>query len=102
MSANIKIGDYVRSYDFEWRDVTGERACYVEGFVREIMSPVADCDRYKIDVFRRVWGGFEDEVRDGERTVYPPVNGTRTVMGGTTNGVERLTGTPGHRISLDE
>ena len=82
----IEVGDKVRSFDFDYcRDLTGERACYVEGYVVGI-EPHGGCDRYVIAVDRAVFGGEEREV--WPKKVYPPVNGTRKLMGGTCSGVE--------------
>lgn len=91
----IKIGDLVRSFDFEGRDVTGERACYCEGVVVGIgRFGFPDCDRYKVAVERVVWCGADEALDpnadDGHR--YPPVNGTPTMFRGTvTDGVELIT-----------
>lgn len=80
----IKPGDRVRSYDFEFR-----RDCYVEGVVVEITEPIEGCPRYKIRVERLIWDG---EVQPLVGTTYavPPVNGTPTLLGRVTNGVEKL------------
>lgn len=100
---NIKIGDKVRSFDFAdgdfGRDLTGERACYVEGFVVDItrMVPAEDgflmdagCDRYVIEIERQVFGG--EEVDEPLDRVYPPVNGTPTWGDRVTNCVEVING----------
>ncbi len=84
---DITVGTRVRSFDFESRDLEGERACYVEGVVVGIVDEGMDCPRYNIRVERKVFGGKECEVPEGHH-VYPPVNGTRTTFGRTTNGVE--------------
>lgn len=85
----IKVGDRVRSFDFDDRDLEGERACYVEGRVEEIVES-GWCQRYAIRVERRVFGG--EEIAEGyEDMVYPPVNGTKFVLrGSVASGVERL------------
>lgn len=75
----IKIGDRVRSFDFDNRDVEGERACYVEGVVTGIGLIVRDCDRYEIKIDRIVFAGDEQPV-DLNQFAYPPVNGT-PIMG---------------------
>lgn len=84
----IKIGDKVRSYNFDGRD-----DCYVEGVV-EAIGPFAgaeawDCERLHVRVERMVWQGVEQGVEPG-RMAYPPVNGTPTVGGKTTNFVQKL------------
>lgn len=88
----IKVGDHVRSFDFALgpvsnKDLTGEHACYVEGVVEDIEF-FRGCERYKIRVTRRVFGGIDRE--DKEDYVYPPVNGTSMVLGGVTNCVEKI------------
>ena len=84
MAREIKVGDRVRTFDFEGRDLTGERACYAEGMVLGIgRFDFPDCDRYRVLVEKRVWAGAEDELTDldriSDRIVYPPVNGTPVV-----------------------
>tara|TARA_R110001583_G_scaffold52809_3_gene163579 strand:+ start:118 stop:459 length:342 start_codon:yes stop_codon:yes gene_type:complete len=103
----VTVGDRVRSFDFAktWnfpdpndtsdnpesthktgRDITGERACYVEG---EIIGfdDLGGCKRYRIMVNRDVFQGEDSDRRVGQ-TVSPPVNGTRVMMGGVTDFVE--------------
>ncbi len=84
----IQVGSKVRSFDFDYcRDLAGERACYVEGEVVGI-EPHNGCDRYVIVVERAIFAGSE---RDAwPKKVYPPVNGTPKLMGGTTNSVELI------------
>lgn len=85
----IKVGDKVRSFDFECRDLTGPRACYAEGVVARITPPIEGCARYQIAVSRVVFRG-EESVPEGEY-IYPPVNGTTNWMNDmTTNGVEKI------------
>ena len=87
---DISVGDRVRSFDFasgpSGRSLTGERACYVEGRVEELVR-VEGCLRYRILVERDVFGGEESDRRVG-RYVNPPVNGTRTLFGDATDFVE--------------
>lgn len=95
----IQVGDKVRSFDFSdthentagvdesyGRDLTGDRACYVEGEVLGF-SEVEGCERYLIKVERDVFGGKDSDRRVG-RHVHPPVNGTPKSLGGTTDFVE--------------
>lgn len=84
----IKVGDRVRSFDFpdRWRDLTGPNACYVEGTVVGFASQ--DCRRYEIKVERHVFSGRE--MAGHAEFVFPPVNGTECLFGGTTNGVEKI------------
>jgi hypothetical protein len=97
-ASDIKVGSKVRSFDFAdtgrngevyGRDLEGERACYVEGTVVGFDDENFDCRRYEIRVERRVFGGKEDaKVDPREAVVYPPVNGTPTLLGRVTNSVE--------------
>jgi len=89
----IKIGDMVRSFDFSCnRSITGKDACFIEGVVVGVGSTrfaiFNDCRRYTIEVTRRVFGGVAGG-RDGG-VVYPPVNGTPTMLGDVCDYVERL------------
>jgi len=89
---SISIGDRVRSFDFSTapggRDLDGDRACYVEGKVVGF-DFVEGCKRYRILVDRDVFGGKDEDRRQGA-LVTPPVNGTRKSFGGTTNFVELI------------
>lgn len=82
-------GDLVRSFDFESRDTEGERACYCEGVIEEIVQG-PDCRRYRIRVTRRVFGGKELTDDCVESEVLPPINGTPKAFGGVCDGVERI------------
>ena len=83
----IQVGDDVRSFDFESRDLKGEHACFVEGEVVAIgdFEEFPDCQRYKIRAARHIFRGEEIE---HEEFIYTPLNGTPTSMGRETNGVE--------------
>ena len=91
---SISVGDRVRSFDFATspggRDLEGDRACYVEGVVEDLVR-IDGCLRYKILVERDVFGGKEESTRVG-RYMHPPVNGTPRLIGGAsvTNFVELL------------
>ena len=90
----ISVGDRVRSFDFATspggRELQGERACYVEGVVEDLVR-IDGCLRYKILVEWDVFGGKEESTRVG-RYMHPPVNGTPRLIGGAsvTNFVELL------------
>ena len=89
--AEIIPGTRVRSFDFDGRDVEGERACFVEGTVVGFCE-LEGCTRYDIIVDRRVFGGEDCALSaDGER-VFPPVNGTPKLFGGVCDGVVALEG----------
>jgi hypothetical protein len=81
----IKVGDRVRSYDFE-----DSKHSYVEGVV-EGFKEIEGCERYSIRVDRSVW---RDEVCSASlrlnQLVHPPLNGTPTSMGGVCAFVEKL------------
>jgi hypothetical protein len=87
-SPQVMAGDYVRSFDFpeSSRELSGERACYVEGLVEGIID-YEGCPRYHIEVERIIRMG-EDKTGDGPAEVLPPVNGTMRLFGGTCDGVE--------------
>lgn len=91
----IQVGDKVRSFDFAetfsdgeqfGRDLSGKRACYVEGRVEEFVTRDG-CPRYRILVDRDVFAGEERDRRVGSY-VIPPVNGTPKSFGSTTDFVE--------------
>lgn len=88
-NSSIKSGDFVRSFDFEDRDLEGDRACYVEGEVTGFQE-VEGCNRYAIRITKRVRGGAVT-VEAGMGYVYPPVNGIPKLFGGNvTDGVEKI------------
>lgn len=82
----IEIGDWVRSYDFEFRD-----DCYILGRVIATGIELGGCPRYEIQPFKRVSeGNLRGSInRDN---VFPPVNGTPHIFGGYTNGVRKCEG----------
>lgn len=99
--ADIKVGDYVRSFDFPWiLDLTGDRANYVEGVVQEIgvFDFEGFSDRcYKIGVVEEVRSGkrksFAHLPSSKRRTVYPPLNGPHCFFTGeAASAVVRITG----------
>jgi hypothetical protein len=88
-TSEIKIGDEVRSFDFEDRSLDGPRACYVVGVVEDVVN-MEGCPRYQIRATRRVFGGNEQPIDSENEFVYPPVNGTPTSMGGICTFVDRI------------
>jgi hypothetical protein len=74
MTKEIKVGDKVRSFDFDFREITGENACFVEGIVEGI-GP----GRYKIKTTKRIFGG--ENKADYKEYYYPPKNGTPSFWG---------------------
>lgn len=84
----IAVGSRVRSFDFPFagRDLEGAHACFVEGEVVGVERSSFDCPRYALRPTRRVFGGEETELPD--EMFFPPLNGTQSLLGGTTDGVE--------------
>lgn len=80
----MKIGDFVRSFDFP--DIEDH---YVEGVLVDIVDDGFDCPRYQIAVLCRVRAGDVDFVNTPS-FVFPPVNGTKTMLGRVTDGVQKL------------
>jgi len=98
MKNEITVGTKVRSFDFAGRELTGERACYVEGTVvaKGKCPPVCVCSKhYHILVARQVFGGRERTELVGE-IVYPPLNGTEGMFGAT-DGVVKIVAGPALR-----
>ena len=97
---DIIVGNRVRSFDFHYyRELEGDRACYMEGEVTRIVEhPHFGYKCYEIQVDRCVSGGIE---RDSyPEVIYPPVNGTKTTMGRSTDGVVPLGTTPAFDIIM--
>lgn len=98
----IAVGQAVRSYDFAFglkgnsrplgMEDKGERASWIEGIVHSIGEEIIEgCPRYKIEVVLRRRGAEVKERGSKEpQYVYPPVNGTRSTMGGVTCGVTAI------------
>ena len=101
MSEEIQVGDVVRSFDQYGpvsdevaADLTGEDACYVVGVVEGIREPgsgqrpsqLDDCSRYESRVVSRIVRGTPSPI--GSSHVYPPLNGTESLMGTVMDGVK--------------
>ena len=88
MVDDIKVGDRVRSLDFEIYD-----NYYVEGIVRKIGDVIEGCPRYTIEVDKQVANGNELPI-EAPWIVTPPVNGTPTLFSltgsKTTNFVRKI------------
>jgi len=84
-TSDIQIGNTVRSFDFSFRDVEGNNACYVEGTVEGIgrFYDWNTCNVYKIKCTKRVFGG--KVIEDHEDYYFPPKNGTPSILGPTDN-----------------
>lgn len=95
--AKINVGDHVRSFDFAAtnnRNLTGPHSAYCEGQVIGYKW-VEGCDRYEIAVSQIISGGkfvplnnLIDET--GMFCVYPPINGTPTLLGNICDGVVKI------------
>lgn len=84
-SSDIRIGDYVRSFDHE-----GLRDSFCEGVVKAVGVKLDGCSRYEILVSRVVEGGRENiKSRLVGQSIFPPLNGVlRIPSGKLTSGVE--------------
>jgi|TARA_B100000035_G_scaffold270098_1_gene244278 hypothetical protein len=85
----VKVGDKVRSFDFHYRDIDGENACYVEGIVESIEGhPIGGGGKYaKFKITRKIFGGEEREETLGEYN-WAPQNGQEDWTGKLTNHME--------------
>lgn len=86
----LKTGDIVRSFDFDCKDLTGERACYVIGIILDADVPsqkeyTYSC--YRIKVTSAVWDGRNVKVQPGT-IIFAPMNGTEKEDGTVTDFVE--------------
>lgn len=88
MGKVIKIGDFVRAYDF-----SKNQNCYAEGVVKGFLK-YEGCQRYVIEVERDVFSGRELKCgKAGSRVcqlITPPVNGVQKVFGGECDSVVLL------------
>jgi len=95
----IAVGDTVRCFDFAMGVMpngkiggttrTGEYAAWVDGTVEAIGEDVLEgCPRYRVRSIRRRHGKFLTE--DTDTVIYPPLNGTPTLMGKRCMGVFKL------------
>ncbi len=93
--ASIAVGTRVRSFDFPMLmaekiagiDPLGMNSCYCEGVVVAIGTMMEGCPRYHIKVDERIFGGH---IADGPTDIFPPVNGTPTMMESVCLGVFAL------------
>jgi len=88
--SGIEPGDIVRSFDFpdDSRELSGDRACFIEGKVLDIVR-WQGCDRYRIEVSRKIVGGEIVRVNEDFAEVLPPLNGTPKFRG-VCDGVEKI------------
>lgn len=87
----IKVGDKVRSFDFQDRDANAFDACYVEGVVESIEGhPQGGGGEYlKFKITRKVFGGKELDVTIGDYN-WVPQNGQETWTGKITDHVVKI------------
>ena len=96
----ITVGSKVRSHDFAFGlkgrtmpiglDREGPRAAYVEGVLEAISEvEIEGCPRYSIRpcINRR---GDEVSAVQNQVLIHPPLNGTPSIMGGVTCGIELI------------
>src|SRR3954469_19209769 len=91
MNTEIKVGDRIRSYDFD-----NNKDCYITGTVTAIGRARANhsCAMYSFICEEIVWCGEVDnspaaKAKAGE-TFYAPINGTPSSSGGVCNRVEKI------------
>lgn len=84
---NIKVGDWVRSYDFEYHD-----DCYIVGRVTDLNYDMGGCPRFVIEGFQRIAQGAVEPgaIHTRNDRFYPPMNGVPHSFGGYCNGVRKL------------
>jgi len=82
----VKVGDKVRSFDFDSHEVKGKDACYVEGVVESIEGhPMSGDGEYaKFKITKKIFGGEERTETLGEYS-WAPQNGQQTWLGKLTN-----------------
>jgi len=88
-NSEIKVGDTVRSFDFEFVD-----NCYIEGKVIDFHF-IEGCERCMIELDKKIFNGkdtTEDYLKqvNGDRLVYPPINGTPSWMGDVLNNIKKI------------
>lgn len=88
--SGIDVGDRVRSFDFESRDIDGPKAYYIEGTVVELVM-FQGCARYRIksEIIVRA-GDVASFIPKDFEYILPPINGTPKLMGGECEGVELI------------
>ena len=85
----IKVGDYVRSYDFP-----GDVTCYMEGMVVDVDNFNG---HYRIEVEKAVSNGKPSKVNPKGIVILPPMNGLQG-MRGLTRGVVKIDKATGFEI----
>jgi len=86
----LQVGDRVRSFDFDSRELEGPSACYIEGVIEDVgLFEGATCECYRIKVSRQVFDGIEYNDLVG-KYVQAPKNGVRKLFGGECNAVVKI------------
>jgi hypothetical protein len=88
-TTEIKIGDFVKSWDSMYAERRTPEGSWIEGVVFGFET-VEGCKRYQIRVTRDVFCGEEKNQRVGS-VVVPPVNGT-PMYDGFCDNVELISG----------
>jgi hypothetical protein len=69
MKTQFKIGQRVRSHDFEDKTRPGRGECYCEGVIEDVRDIDGYGDKYLITVDRRVWDGREVTPTEAETKI---------------------------------
>ena len=87
----IKVGDKVRSFDFDCKELDTINSCFVEGIVESIEGhPMGGGGEYlKFKISRKVFGGKERTETLGEFN-WVPQNGQETWLGKVTDNVVKI------------
>ena len=87
----VKVGDKVRSFDFDSHEVEGRDACYVEGVVESIEGhPMGGGGEYvKFLITKKIFSGKERTGSVGEFN-WVPQNGQETWTGKLTNHIVKI------------
>jgi hypothetical protein len=87
----IKVGDKVRSFDFDCKEVDTINSCFVEGIVESIEGhPMGGGGEFiKFEITRKVFSGEETNRSVGEHN-WVPQNGQKQWTGKLTNNVIKI------------
>ena len=87
----IKVGDKVRSFDFDCKELDTINSCFVEGVVENIEGhPMSGDGEYlKFKISRKIFGGKEIPQTIGDYN-WVPQNGQMTWLGKVTDNVVKI------------
>ena len=87
----IEIGDKVRSFDFDCKEVDTINSCYVEGIVESIEGhPIGGGGKYiKFKITKKIFAGEDLKETVGEYN-WVPQNGQETWTGKETNNAVKI------------